>query len=74
MRELGESGVERRDGVSGFADAVARRAEVNASEDAARALAEREARDAKRRRNEPTAKQRIEAKLKRMKRGGSGKR
>jgi hypothetical protein len=74
MRELGESGVERRDGVSGFADAVARRAERNASEDAARALAEREARDAKRRRNEPTAKQRIEAKLKRMKRGGSGKR
>ena len=73
MRELGESGVERRDGASGFADAVRRRAERNASEDAARALAEREARDAKRRRNEPTAKQRIEAKLKRMKRS-SGKR
>ena len=69
MRELGESGVARRDGATGFADAARRREEARASRDAARALAEREARDAKRRRDEPTAAQRIEAKLKRMKRG-----
>ena len=69
MRELGESGVERRDGVTGFGDAVRRRDEARAGEDAARALAEREARDAKRRRNEPTPQQRIQAKLNRMKRG-----
>ena len=59
----------RRDGATGFADAARRREEARASRDAARALAEREARDAKRRRDEPTAAQRIEAKLKRMKRG-----
>ena len=69
MRELGESGVERRDGVTGFGDAIRRRDEARAGEDAARALAEREARDAKRRRNEPTPQQRIQAKLNRMKRG-----
>jgi hypothetical protein len=69
MRELGESGVERRDGVTGFGDAVRRRDEARAGEDAARALAEREARDAKRRRNEPTPQQRIQAKLNQMKRG-----
>ena len=70
MRELGESGVERRDGVTGFGDAVRRRDEARAGEDAARALAEREARDAKRRRNEPTPQQRIQAKLNQMKRRG----
>ena len=70
MRELGESGVERRDGVTGFGDAVRRRDEARAGEDAARALAEREARDAKRRRNEPTPQQRIQAKLNHMKRAG----
>ena len=69
MRELGESGVERRDGVTGFGDAVRRRDEARAGEDAARALAEREARNAKRRRNEPTPQQRIQAKLNQMKRG-----
>ena len=69
MRELGESGVRRRDGATGFGDVARRREEARASRDAALALAESEARDAKRRRNEPTAKQRIEAKLKKLKRG-----
>ena len=69
MRELGESGVERREGVSGFTEKQRRKREANMTEDAARALAETEAREAKRKRNEPTAKQRIEQKLKQMKKG-----
>ena len=39
-------------------------------EDAARALAETEAREAKRKRDEPTPKQRIEARLKQMRAKG----
>jgi len=67
MRELGESGVERRDGVSGFSDRIRARERARADEDSARAYAEAEAREAKRKRNEPTSRQRIEAKLRRMK-------
>ena len=69
MRELGESGVERREGVAGFTENQRRKREANMTEDAAQALAETEAREAKRKRNEPTAKQRIEQKLKQMKKG-----
>jgi hypothetical protein len=70
MRELGESGVTHRDGVSGFGNVMGRRRELEANEDAARALAETEAREAKRKRDEPTPKQRIEARLKQMRAKG----
>ena len=48
MRELGEAGVERRDGITGFDERTRRVREVEANEDAARALAEAEARETKR--------------------------
>ena len=70
MRELGESGVTHRDGVSGFGNVMGRRRELEANEDAARASAETEAREAKRKRDEPTPKQRIEARLKQMRAKG----
>ena len=70
MRELGEAGVERRDGITGFDERTRRVREVEANEDAARALAEAEARETKRRREATTPRQRIEAKLKKMRRSG----
>ena len=70
MRELGEAGVERRDGITGFDERTRRVREAEANEDAARAMAEAEAREAKRRREATTPRQRIEAKLKKMGRSG----
>jgi len=68
LAELGAAGQDRREFVSGAAGVYARRRAEEASEAAAIALAREEAKEAKRRREAPTPKQRIEARLKELKR------
>ena len=70
MRELGEAGVDRRDAATGATELRERlrdeRDARESNEAAARLVAEGEAREAKRRKEAQTPKQRIEAKLKAM--------
>lgn len=77
MRELGEAGVDRRDHLTGASDVRERlqrgREERESNEAAARLMAEElDVREAKRRKEAATPKQRIEAKFKAM--GNRGRR